>query len=205
MSQLLAFDANILLWIQDNLRNPVLTAILKPLTHLGDKGIIWILITLALLIFKKTRRAGICSMFALIIMVLLNDVLLKHLINRTRPYEVIEGLTSLVGLQSDSSFPSGHTSSSFACWIALTLSLPMVTDRSKTRIYSILMLIFSVLMGFSRLYVGVHYPTDILGGMILGILYGLAGYYLGKFVIRKIEEKKPGLMGEEQGQRLAKK
>ena len=132
MSQLLAFDANILLWIQDNLRNPVLTAILKPLTHLGDKGIIWILITLALLIFKKTRRAGICSMFALIIMVLLNDVLLKHLINRTRPYEVIEGLTSLVGLQSDSSFPSGHTSSSFACWIALTLSLPMVTDRSRT-------------------------------------------------------------------------
>lgn len=143
-------------------------------------------------------------MFALIVMVLLNDVLLKHLINRVRPYEVIEGLTSLVGKQSDSSFPSGHTSSSFACWIALTLSLPMVTDLKKTRIYSILMLVFSVIMGFSRLYVGVHYPTDILGGMVLGILYGLAGYYLGRFVIRKIEERKPGLLGEEPVQRLPK-
>ena len=93
MSQLLAFDANILLWIQDNLRNPVLTAILKPLTHLGDKGIIWILITLALLIFKKTRRAGICSMFALIIMVLL--VLIGVDLNDALPLQRFKDLFSV--------------------------------------------------------------------------------------------------------------
>jgi len=129
MQQLLTLDGNILLWIQNNLRNPVLTAILKPITHLGDKGIFWILLTLVLLAFRKTRRAGICSMAALICMVLLNDVLLKHLINRTRPYEVIDSLSILVSRQDSTSFPSGHTSAAFASWTALRLSIPQVFDK----------------------------------------------------------------------------
>jgi len=194
MQQLLTLDGNILLWIQNNLRNPVLTAILKPITHLGDKGIFWILLTLVLLAFRKTRRAGICSMAALICMVLLNDVLLKHLINRTRPYEVIDSLSILVSRQDSTSFPSGHTSAAFASWTALRLSIPQVFDKKKARLFLILTLVLAILISLSRMYVGVHYPTDILGGLVLGILYGLAGYALGKLVIRKIEEKKPDLL-----------
>ena len=194
MQQLLTLDGNILLWIQDNLRNPVLTAILKPITHLGDKGIFWILLTLVLLAFRKTRKAGICSMAALICMVLLNDVLLKHLINRTRPYEVIDSLSILIKKQDTTSFPSGHTSAAFASWTALRLSIPQVLDKKKARLFLILTLVLAILISLSRMYVGVHYPTDILGGLVLGILYGLAGYALGKLVIRKIEEKKPDLL-----------
>ena len=194
MQQLLTLDGNILLWIQDNLRNPVLTAILKPITHLGDKGIFWILLTLVLLAFRKTRRAGICSMAALICMVLLNDVLLKHLINRTRPYEVIDSLSILISRQDSTSFPSGHTSAAFASWTALRLTIPQVLDKKKARLFLILTLILAILISLSRMYVGVHYPTDILGGLVLGILYGLAGYALGKLVIRKIEVKKPDLL-----------
>ena len=194
MQQLFTLDGNILLWIQNNLRNPVLTAILKPITHLGDKGIFWILLTLVLLAFRKTRRAGICSMAALICMVLLNDVLLKHLINRTRPYEVIDSLSILISRQDSTSFPSGHTSAAFASWTALRLTIPQVLDKKKARLFLILTLILAILISLSRMYVGVHYPTDILGGLVLGILYGLAGYALGKLVIRKIEVKKPDLL-----------
>ena len=194
MQQVFTLDGNILLWIQNNLRNPVLTAILKPITHLGDKGIFWILLTLVLLAFRKTRRAGICSMAALICMVLLNDVLLKHLINRTRPYEVIDSLSILISRQDSTSFPSGHTSAAFASWTALRLTIPQVLDKKKARLFLILTLILAILISLSRMYVGVHYPTDILGGLVLGILYGLAGYALGKLVIRKIEVKKPDLL-----------
>ena len=185
MEQLLALDGNILLWVQDNLRNPVLSAILKPITHMGDKGIFWILLTLALLLFKKTRKAGLCSMLALFCMLLVNDVMLKHLVNRTRPYEVIEGLTLIVGRASDASFPSGHTASSFASWYALHKSLPMVTDKRKAKGFSILLLVIAILIALSRIYVGIHYPSDVLAGVVVGLLCGVAGYRLGILIMCK--------------------
>ena len=73
----------------------------------------------------------------------------------------------------------------------LPLFMPMVMDRKKGRLLGILAMIFAALIGYSRLYVGVHFPTDVLGGAILGVLYGIAGFYLGKKLIGVIERKWP--------------
>lgn len=159
-------EADILLWIQDVVRNPVLTPIMKGITTLGNAGMIWIVLGIILLIIPKTRKIGGGVLLALFASFIINNGILKNLVNRTRPYEVIAGLEILIGKQVDSSFPSGHTGSSFAAATVLYLTLP--------KKFGIPALIFAALMGFSRLYVGVHYPTDVLAGMVIGILIGWA-------------------------------
>ena len=114
----MAWEMDFLDWII-SIRNDFLTGVGKFLTLLGDKGIFWILLTLVLLALRKTRKAGICSMFALLFMVVLNNGIIKHLVDRIRPYEVIESLKILVAKPDDASFPSGHTASSFASCTAL--------------------------------------------------------------------------------------
>ncbi len=164
-------EPNILLWIQDNLRNDVLTPFFVVITSLGNAGILWILITAGLLIPKKTRKVGILCVAALLFSFLIDNVLLKNLVARTRPYEVIEGLTYLVKKPVDYSFPSGHTGTSFATAVVLFLSFP--------KKYSFWFLVLAVLIGFSRLYVGVHYPTDVLSGAIIGTLIAVCVYLVG--------------------------
>ena len=164
-------EPNILLWIQDNLRNDVLTPFFVVITSLGNAGILWILITAGLLISKKTRKVGILCVAALLFSFLIDNVLLKNLVARTRPYEVIEGLTYLVKKPVDYSFPSGHTGTSFATAVVLFLSFP--------KKYSFWFLVLAVLIGFSRLYVGVHYPTDVLAGAIIGTLIAVCVYLVG--------------------------
>lgn len=164
-------EPNILLWIQDNLRNDVLTPFFVVITSLGNAGILWILITAGLLIPKKTRKVGILCVAALLFSFLIDNVLLKNLVARTRPYEVIEGLTYLVKKPVDYSFPSGHTGTSFATAVVLFFSFP--------KKYSFWFLVLAVLIGFSRLYVGVHYPTDVLAGAIIGTLIAVCVYLVG--------------------------
>ena len=159
-------DSGILLWIQDNLRNPVLTPILKVITTLGNGGAIWILLTLIVLMLPKTRKVGCMMAMALIGTLLINNILLKNLVARTRPYEVIEGLTYLVRQPSDYSFPSGHAGCSFAVACIMLRRLP--------RRYGIPAIILAIVISFSRLYVGVHYPSDVLFGVISGILISYA-------------------------------
>ncbi|MCC8051805.1 MAG: phosphatase PAP2 family protein [Clostridiales bacterium] len=158
-------EETILLFIQEHIRNPILDPIFKTITHLGDKGIFWIILTVILLSVKKTRAAGICSACALLSSFLVNNLLLKNLFNRTRPYEVIEGLTCIIQPAADASFPSGHTGASFASAVAIYRNIP--------RKYGILLLILASLIAFSRLYVGIHYPTDVLGGLATGIALGI--------------------------------
>ena len=164
-------EPNILLWIQDNLRNDVLTPFFVVITSLGNAGILWILITAGLLIPKKTRKVGILCVAALLFSFLIDNVLLKNLVARTRPYEVIEGLTYLVKKPVDYSFPSGHTGTSLDTAVVLFLSFP--------KKYSFWFLVLAVLIGFSRLYVGVHYPTDVLAGAIIGTLIAVCVYLVG--------------------------
>ena len=108
---MIAMEADILLWIQNNIRNDVLTPIFKFVTTLGNAGMIWIVLSVGLLIPKKTRRVGVLALVSLSFSALIDNVILKNVVARTRPYDVIEGLTSLVGSQKDYSFPSGHTGS----------------------------------------------------------------------------------------------
>ena len=164
-------EADILLWIQNNIRNEVLTPIFKFITTLGNAGVIWIVLSVGLLIPKKTRRVGVLALVSLLFSALINNVILKNVVARTRPYDVIEGLTSLVGAQKDYSFPSGHTGSAFAAAVVMVRGLP--------KKFGIPILVFACLMGLSRLYVGVHYPSDVLTGVLIGTGIALLTYWSG--------------------------
>ncbi len=162
MEHLFQLDGNILLWIQEYIRSDFLTPIFKFFTMLGDDGGIWIAIAILLLFFRKYRKTGAMVGLSLLGSLIFNNMLIKNLVARTRPYNVIETLTILVPDPGEFSFPSGHTSSSFAAGVVLYLMLP--------KKYGVPALILAVLISLSRLYVGVHYPTDVLGGMVMGTL-----------------------------------
>lgn len=162
-------EESILLWLQNCMRNHILDDILIFITTLGNGGLLWIVLTIILLARRNTRNVGCMSAAALIGSVLVNNVLLKNLVARTRPYEMIEGLTCLVGKQSDYSFPSGHTAASFAAAVIFCLALP--------KKYGIPAMVMAVLIAFSRLYIGVHYPSDVLAGAAFGTLIALLVYW----------------------------
>lgn len=159
---LMQLDGGLLLWIQYHCRTPLLTSFFTFLTHLGDNGGIWIVLSCVLLISKRTRAVGAMSLMALACSLIINNMILKNLVARIRPYEVIQELTLLIERQSDLSFPSGHTAASFAVAVIIYRELP--------RRYGIAALILAAGIGFSRLYLGVHYPSDVIGGALSGIL-----------------------------------
>ena len=181
MEWILELDGQILLWIQEYLRVPVLDAFFTRFTLLGDLGMIWIVLGIILLVPKKTRRAGVLVLASLLGSLIINNLWLKNSIARTRPYEVIDGLNRLIAAQSDYSFPSGHAGSSFAAATAMFLTLP--------KKYGIPALVGAALIGFSRLYVGVHYPTDVLVGTGTGILIAVVLYQVFTRLIWKRSEK----------------
>jgi len=164
---LLNLDGEILLFIQDTVRNPVLDPIVKTITTLGNAGILWIILTVLLLIPKKTRRVGVISACALLASLLVNNILVKNLVARVRPYNALEGLIPIVAKPSEFSFPSGHAASSFAS--------ASVCYRKLRGKYGVLAVLAAVLISLSRLYVGVHYPTDVLAGIISGVGCSYAG------------------------------
>ena len=174
-------EAQILLFIQENIRNEVLDPIMLAITSLGNAGIVWIIISLILLIIKKTRKIGICCAVALILQLTLINGILKNIVGRIRPYEVIDGLNCLVGVQKDPSFPSGHTTSSFAvAWIII---------KKLPKKFGIPALILAALIALSRLYVGVHYPTDVLAGVFIGILLGILAIIITDRLFERFKKK----------------
>ena len=174
----LSFDADFLLYIQDHIRCGILDNFFPYITHLGTAGSFWILLTVVLMCFKKTRRAAVCSAIALLGSLLLNNMLLKPLVGRVRPYEVIEGLKLIGKKATDPSFPSGHTAASIASAVALC--------RFLKKRYSIPLLVLALLIGFSRLYIGIHYPTDVLMGLFDGIALGIAGILIENAMYKKL-------------------
>ncbi len=172
-----ALDGNILLFIQEHLRQPWMDGFWKAITHLGDGGFFWIAAAAALLLWKNTRKAGISASLALVIGALITNVALKNIVARIRPYEVVEGLMRIIERQHDFSFPSGHTCASFAAAFALYKTLP--------RRWGIACLVLAALISLSRLYVGVHYPSDVLGGAAVGIFAGWAGAALAEYISEK--------------------
>ena len=165
MERLLEIDGSILLWIQDNLRCPVLDWIMKCVTRLGNSGMIWISCVVIMLLFKKSRHTGTLTIFAMLINLLVSNLLLKNLVARTRPYDAVLGLESIIGRISEYSFPSGHASHSFAAAVVIFMLMP-----KKIGIPS---LILATLISFSRIYIGVHYPTDIIAGALIGSIIAI--------------------------------
>lgn len=162
MNALNLFEANIIYWIETHLRVGFLTPIMQAITVLGNGGAFWIVLTVLLLLFKKTRRAGVCCALALILDLLVVNIAIKPLVARMRPYQVLEQITVLTNLPGDHSFPSGHSAASFAAAWALF--------RSGRKKWGAWALVLACLIALSRLYVGVHYPTDVLGGTIIGFI-----------------------------------
>lgn len=134
------------------------------ITYTGDKGIVWIVVGLTLMTMKKTRRIGYAVIVSLLVTVILNNYVLKEIFDRTRPFVADPSIKLLIDVPHGSSFPSGHTSSSFAAATAI-----FMYDRKK----GAFALIYATLMGLSRIYLHVHYPTDVIGGMIVGIVLAI--------------------------------
>lgn len=168
-------DLSILLFIQENLRSDLLNSILSFITHLADNGYIWIAVGLILLFPKKTRRAGVFMLICLALAFVVNDLAIKPLIARIRPYDLCGELSILVRPETSFSFPSGHTNISFAAAYALTRAF------GKKGAWAYLP---AALIAFSRCYVGVHYPTDVLAGMIVGTLCAALAWYLANRFIK---------------------
>ncbi|MEG1107808.1 MAG: phosphatase PAP2 family protein [Oscillospiraceae bacterium] len=162
-------DANALLFIQDNLRTPFFDGFFVFITKLGDFGLLWIALGLALLIPKKTRRGALTLLLALLLTLIVNNYLIKPLVARPRPYSTIEGLSIIVERLGSFSFPSGHASSSFAA--ATIFALVFGTKGAWA-------FLPAVLIAFSRCYVGVHYPSDVLVGALVGTAVALGVYFL---------------------------
>ncbi len=157
-------DVSILLWIQENLRVDALTPFWKAITMLGNGGWFWIALGLGLFCFKRTRKTGIAVLAALVIGGLITNVALKNLVARIRPYDYTAAIRSLLPPQSDYSFPSGHTCASFAAAFVCLRRLPRNWGAGA--------MVLAGLIAFSRLYLGVHFPTDILGGLVIGLAAG---------------------------------
>lgn len=150
------------------IHTPLLDKILAFITSLGNAGIIWIVLAVVLLILPKTRKTGIIVAAALLMDLILCNLILKNLVARVRPYDVNTAIAILIKKPLDFSFPSGHTAASFAAMTALFLA--------KMKKAWLAALVLAVLIAFSRLYFYVHYPTDVLGGAVVGILSGIIGY-----------------------------
>ena len=180
------FDFPILEYIQTYFRNGITDAFFPAITHLGDAGILWIALTALLLIFPKTRKIGFCSAIALAVNFLIVNIGLKPVINRTRPYHMENeylayGLELLTKIQLDPSFPSGHTTASFA-------SATGIFAYNKK--FGIAAFITAVLIGFSRLYVAVHFPSDVFAGVLIGIVCGVIAYFINEAIVKTINKKK---------------
>lgn len=160
-------ELSILDWFQ-TLHTPFLDKIMVFITRLGDAGIIWIVLSIVLLLIPKTRKSGAVMVVALVVDVLLCNIVLKNLVARTRPYDVNTGVHLLVAKLHDYSFPSGHTAASFASVTALYLA-------GEKKLWKFV-LVLACLIAISRLYLYVHYPTDVLGGILFGVISGYLGY-----------------------------
>ncbi len=160
-------EGSVLLWLQNSIRTPWLDALFSFYTKLGDAGLVFLLASLVLLLLPKTRKMGLCTLLALGIGALCTNVILKHLVARPRPWLDVAGLIPLVDERDPNSFPSGHTCAAFAFASAGLWSFPAKWIKALT-------LGFAALMGFSRLYVGVHYPSDVFAGAMVGLFAGWA-------------------------------
>ena len=159
------------------MRGGFLDAVMPAVTSLGNGGLVWIAVALILTAVKKYRVAGIAVLIALILNLLIGNVILKPLIARVRPCDINTAVKLLIPRPTDYSFPSGHTLSSFAAATVIFL-------RDKR--FGTAALILASLIAFSRLYLYVHYPTDVLAGIVIGIAIGFFSYYATDKITKKI-------------------
>lgn len=175
MDFILNIDNWILSFIQEYIANPFLDRVFPLITSIGDTGLLWIAIAVVLLFSRKNRKVGVLLIVALLITTFLGEGILKNLIQRPRPFLAMNKDVLLIDRPSSYSFPSGHTGSSFAAAYILA---------NYFKRYRIIFYIIASLIAFSRLYLYVHYPTDILGGIALGVFSGYISLFATRYIRR---------------------
>ena len=178
-----SFDLPILEWIQANLQSGFMDTIMPIITMLGDGGIFWIVCSVLFMLFPKTRRMGIAMAIAMAMGLVICNMILKPVVGRMRPYDfqidvlhktwndILVGGKLLVETPHDYSFPSGHTIACFEASVAIMLS------NKKLGIPA---LILAILVAFSRMYLYVHYPTDVIASIFLGSLFAVIGHIVAQ-------------------------
>ena len=164
----------------DTVAEEVLDALAVFLNYAGEHGEIWIAFTLLLLLFRRTRKAGCTMATALVLYLVAGDCILKPLFARPRPCDVNTAITILVKRPHGHSFPSGHTASAFAAAFALWL---------QNRKLGVPALVLAAFIAFTRLYLYVHFPTDVLGGLVLGLVLGFFASWLVDSLANKSKKK----------------
>ncbi|RRD40671.1 phosphatase PAP2 family protein [Leptotrichia sp. OH3620_COT-345] len=151
---------------QHLLQNDLFSKIMIFFTRLGDHGIIWIGLSTVLLLTKKYRKVGFISLLSLLICSIIVNITLKPLVQRERPFNEISDIILLINAPKDYSFPSGHTAASFV------MTYIFFKNIKK---YSAFILTVAILISFSRLYLTVHYVSDVAAGILIGLFSGYAG------------------------------
>ena len=176
-------DFMILDWIQENLRCEFLDKLLPAVTFLGNKGWFFVLVAAVLLAIPKTRRWGAWLFVSLSLGLIFCNMLIKNVVARTRPYNQVENITLLIDKLSDYSFPSGHTVVAFE-FFTVVLLMPV------KKVYKVLAGILAFLLAFSRLYLYVHFPSDVLAGILLGSLFGVMGCRIVEMIAEERKNKR---------------
>lgn len=158
------WDEDVILWISKN-SNKFLDKLMVCITRLGDGGLIWVLVAISFLITKSYKSVSLKILLSLCLTTLVGEVSIKRIVGRLRPSQVISKEDLLIKKPTSYSFPSGHTASSFGVTIILSEEFPHL---------SVLFFSIACLIGISRVYLKVHYPTDVIFGAIVGTVCGVA-------------------------------
>ena len=167
----------ILDFIQNYLSSPIMDKVMVFITSLGNSGALWIGAALAMLCSRKYRHTGIMLAVGLILSMVVGNLILKPAVARLRPFQVMEGIELIIKPPHDFSFPSGHT-------LASVISAVIIFMQHRR--LGVAAIITAVLIAFSRLYLYVHFPTDVLAGAILGVLIGIFSVKITKYFLKKI-------------------
>lgn len=178
----MTFELQLMNWIQNYLTNQLLDKIMQFFTYIGDFGVVWIILTIILLSLKKTRTIGISLLIAMLLMLVVNNGILKNLIARSRPCQINQTVQLLIHCPDSFSFPSGHTSSSFAAMGVIWLSKGVKPSLKWSVSFVALMI------SISRVYLYVHFPSDIMVGAIVGWLISWLTVHFITPQILKIEK-----------------
>ena len=186
MDAIYRFDYSILNYINENMHTPFFDKFFAIITQLADAGWVWIALAVVLLCFKRTRKTGLVMGGALVLGLIFGNGILKPLINRIRPYDnaawdpIVTRATLLIKPPHDASFPSGHTLASFEGAFGIFLC---------NKKWGIPALVLALLIAFSRLYFFIHYPTDVFGGLVLGIGFAVVSFCVMNVLWKKIPDK----------------
>lgn len=170
----MSIDSTILLWIQENVRSPWLD---QWMLFLSNTAWMLVLIPLGLLLFKKTRKAGFYLLASYILCLVLSSYIIKPLVMRVRPFLAVAGLERIGNIPGGSSFPSSHTTSVF--------SIAFMLVWLKKKVWWIPSFIYASAVAFSRLYLGVHYPTDVVGGILTALIGSWIVFKVGSWIEKK--------------------